>query len=91
VNDHLFQRGDVVRPRGEFLRSIQWITGVPVNGLVLTEDTTGRAVHVEWCDGNVFFILRSNLEPCPKALRALGPDGDRPVANMRDYLESKDD
>lgn len=67
-----YKVGDIVRHRGDWLRSVGWVTGVPVNGRVQhqTPFGGGQALTVEWSDGNVCMILGSNVELCPRAAAA---------------------
>jgi hypothetical protein len=59
-----FKVGDIVAFRASFLRSVGWFTDVPRNGRVVavTGPFSGhQVVTAEWCDGNTFKTLDTNL------------------------------
>ena len=59
------ERGSIVRHRPEFLRSVQWHTDVPLNGII-TDDSPKlgeRFVRVWWCDRQrTDLVARSVIE-----------------------------
>jgi hypothetical protein len=70
-----FQVGDIVRHTGEFLRSVGWIAGAPINGEVLAVDAVGdddrrHLLRVAWSDGTECGIAAGAVEFCPRG-RAL--------------------
>lgn len=65
----VYRAGDIVRHAGAFLRSVQWVLDVPVDGVVHGVHMLGgkELVDVEWSDGERGKILATNIEPCPRA------------------------
>jgi len=68
--------GDLVRHTSEFLRAIGWCLDVPVDGVVLSVETSkrlGSLVNVQWCTGRSATLNAANLEyigPAPEYLLA---------------------
>lgn len=62
-----FSNGDVVCHKRTFLRSIDWRTNVPKNGIIVDANEEDAAksfylVSVRWCDrDNVQSILANNI------------------------------
>ena len=67
-----YRIGDIVRHTGDFLRSVSWITGVPINGEVTGIGSVGGGVPqrqlltVRWSDGTELGIAACNVEFCPR-------------------------
>jgi hypothetical protein len=68
--------GDIVRHTGEFLRSVGWFAGVPINGeVVAVENAWGGGLRhqlltVRWSDGTEGGIASCSVEFWPRG-RAL--------------------
>lgn len=65
-----FKPDDIVCHKAAFLRSVQWYTGVPINGKV--QDVKGDLVLVLWSnedqptyirDSNIILFSERHLEP----------------------------
>ena len=58
--------GSIVRHTSTFLKSIQWHTDVPLNGIVVAKLEFSRPLwRVWWCDrdaGDAISLLASNIE-----------------------------
>jgi hypothetical protein len=64
--------GDIVRHTGEFLRSVSWFAGAPINGEVIAVegrregDPGDQLLTVRWSDGTESGIASCNVEFCPR-------------------------
>lgn len=68
--EKLYKKGDIVKHKASFLRSVGWYTDVPINGLVVQDqETADSPVRVHWNDaddGHITPILPSNILPWRK-------------------------
>lgn len=47
----LYKKGDIVKHKASFLRNTGWLTGVPIDGLVVADQEEHEdLVRVQWCD-----------------------------------------
>ena len=68
-----WELGDIVRYTGEWLNSVGWYTGVPINGRIIGKSvhsgSTPTVYRIEWSDGNESSVIGANVEIDKRAMR----------------------